>query len=416
MDGPALRILHVTPYYAEAWAYGGIPRVVTALARGQARRGHQVTVCATDVRDAAARLPAPAAQARRRPWPPRSGADGVALRVFPNLSNRLAYRLQLFLPLGLGAYLRTAGPGLDVAHLHGCHHVPGAIAARRLRRAGIPYVLAPHGTAPRLERRRRAKWVFDHTVGRGVLAGAARVLALSAAERRQLRGLGVAETALRIVPGVLDTDELDAPRDPDAFRARHGLGRAPVILFLGKLTPRKRVDDLVHAVARLSSPEVRLVVAGNDLGAEPALRALVGKLGLDGVTRFTGLLAGPARLDALAAADVVAYPSSDEAFGLVPLEALGCGTPVVVGDDSGCGEVVGALQGGRVVPTGDVEALAAALGAILAAPEAWRRAAARGGAEARARFAPDTVCATLDDIYHDVAAGHPYPARATVAG
>jgi glycosyltransferase involved in cell wall biosynthesis len=86
---------------------------------------------------------------------------------------------------------------------------------------------------------------------------------------------------------------------------------------------------------------------------------------------------------------------------------------VVVGDDSGCGEVVGALEGGRVVPTGDVGALAAALAAILAAPEAWRRAAARGGAEARVRFAPDTVCATLDAIYHDVAVRRPCPAHAT---
>jgi D-inositol-3-phosphate glycosyltransferase len=405
MDRPALRILHVTPYYAEAWAYGGMPRVVTALARAQARRGHEVTVCATDVRDAGTRLLAPPGPARRRAWPPRREPDGVALRIFPNLSNRLAYRLQLFLPLGLGAYLRAAGPAFDVAHLHGCHHVPGVIAARGLGRAGIPYVLTPHGTAARLERRRRAKWVFDHTVGRGVLPGAARVLALSAAERRQLRGLGVPEATLRIVPGVLDVAELDAPRDPDGFRARHGLGGARVVLFLGKLTPRKRVDDLVRAVARLGSPAVRLVIAGNDLGAGPMLRALVRRLGLDSVTRFTGLLPGAARLDALAAADVVAYPSSDEAFGLVPLEALGCGTPVVVGDDSGCGETVGTLDGGRVVRTGDVAALANALAEVLAAPGAWRPAAARGGAQVRQRYGADPVCGTLEHVYHELTGG-----------
>src|SRR6266481_4992845 len=51
-----LRILHVTPYFTDAWAYGGIPRLATSLARGLARRGHHVTVCTTDARDASSRL------------------------------------------------------------------------------------------------------------------------------------------------------------------------------------------------------------------------------------------------------------------------------------------------------------------------------------------------------------------------
>ena len=83
---PALRVLQVTPYYAEAWAYGGVPRAATALARGLARRGHKVTVCTTDAAE-------PAARARGL-----AGADGVDVRVFPNVSNALAYHLQLFLP------------------------------------------------------------------------------------------------------------------------------------------------------------------------------------------------------------------------------------------------------------------------------------------------------------------------------
>src|SRR4029078_8104636 len=143
------RVLHVAPYYEEAWAYGGIPRVVSRLARGLARRGHRVTVCTTDVCDATSRLPAER----------RGGAGGVELRVFPNLSNHLAYHWQLFTPRGLGEALREIAAELDVAHLHGCHHLPGAIAARALARAGVPYVLSPNGTAPLLERRRAAKWL-----------------------------------------------------------------------------------------------------------------------------------------------------------------------------------------------------------------------------------------------------------------
>src|SRR5205823_1674272 len=122
-----------------------------------------------------------------------------------------------------------------------------------------------------------------------------------------------------------------------AFRRRFGLPPRPaaaIVLFLGKLTPRKRVDRLVRAFAAITQSNARLVIAGNDMGAERSIRSLVQSLALDTRTTFTGLLRGRDRLEALADADVVAYPSEQEIFGLVPLEALLLHTPVVVSDDS----------------------------------------------------------------------------------
>src|SRR5262245_8580058 len=98
-----LRILHVTPYSGEAWAYGGIPRVVAALTSGLASRGHDVTICATDAGGPSTRLGA-AARAFQA-WPAVRTRDGVTLRVFPNVSNRAAYHAQLFLPIGLRRFL-----------------------------------------------------------------------------------------------------------------------------------------------------------------------------------------------------------------------------------------------------------------------------------------------------------------------
>src|SRR4051812_46661537 len=70
-----VRILHVTPYFADAWAYGGIPRLAHSLARGLARRGHEVTVCTTDACDDASRLAPPFSRM----------SDGVAVLIFPNV-------------------------------------------------------------------------------------------------------------------------------------------------------------------------------------------------------------------------------------------------------------------------------------------------------------------------------------------
>jgi glycosyltransferase involved in cell wall biosynthesis len=403
-----LRILHVTPYSAGAWAYGGIPRLVHTLTRGLARRGHHVTVCTTDACDSSRRLPKREATGTRfGAWPPSRTADNVELRVFPNLSNPLAYHLQLFLPLGFTTYLSEHAGSFDVAHLHACRNVPGAMAAYYLGRAGVPYVLSPNGTAPRIERRRFAKRVFDGLMGHRVVNGAARVVAVSAAEQRQFQTLGINPTAVRMVPNPVDLDEFAARVPRGRFRGRFKLpdaSSAPVVLFLGKLTPRKRVDVLARAFAQLDRRDARLVIAGNDMGSGSAIRALVQDLGIGARTIFTGLLRGSERLEALTDADVVVYPSENEIFGLVPLEAILAGTPVIVAGDSGCGEIINRIGGGHVAPAGDVAALARAIDLMLGALLSWRAATIPAADRIRAAYGDASVCAALEQVYGEMVA------------
>src|SRR5439155_17348838 len=207
---------------------------------------------------------------------------------------------------------------------------PGMMAAYHLRRAGVPYVLAPNGTAPRIERRQFAKRIFDALEGGRVLGGASRVLAVSEAERRQLLDLGVDGRRIRVIPNPVDLEEFAPPIAAGHFRQRFSIPAGPLIVFLGRLTPRKRLDLVIEAFARLRRSDASLVIAGNDMGAGGAARALAGALGVERRTWFTGLLQGRERLEALADADVMVYPSADEIFGLAPLESILSGTPVVV--------------------------------------------------------------------------------------
>ena len=147
----------------------------------------------------------------------------------------------------------------------------------------------------------------------------------------------------------------------------------------------------------------RLVVAGNDMGAGRGVRALVRALTLEKRARFTGLLRGGDRLEALADASVVVYPSEHEAFGLVPLEAPLAGAPVIVADDSGCGEIIAAVDGGHIVGAGAIEPLARAIDDVLADQAAWRQRAARAAYRVRERFGAPTVCSALAQLYADVA-------------
>src|SRR5688572_30331410 len=214
----SLRLLHVVPYYEQAWAYGGIPRLATAMTRGLALRGHDVSVCTTDVCDARSRV---------RVCDRGTSRSGLHVHVFPNISNRLAYHWQFFTPIGLTTHLRRSAGGFDIAHLHACRNLPAEIAARALRRSGVPYVLSPNGTAPAIERRIVAKRLFDWTAGQQTLSAPARVVAVSAAEREQLLGLGVPESRLEVLPNPIDELEFAGARDPDRFRHAHRLTAGP---------------------------------------------------------------------------------------------------------------------------------------------------------------------------------------------
>ena len=166
-------------------------------------------------------------------------------------------------------------------------------------------------------------------------------------------------------------------------------------------------------LAWLTDTAARLVIAGNDMGIGYGCRETVSRpRAFNRVTRV-GLLRGRERLEALASADVVVYPSRDEVFGLVPLEALLCGTPVIVSNDSGCGEVIGRTGGGHIVPYGDRRTLAGAIDSILRSPAIWKTRAVSAGRKARKLFAAEIVCAQFENLYTDVA--HARPRRRPVA-
>ncbi len=114
---------------------------------------------------------------------------------------------------------------------------------------------------------------------------------------------------------------------------------------------------------------------------------------------------GQERLRALAAADLVVYPSRDEVFGLVALESLLCGTPVIVGNDNGCAEIIRRVGGGSEVPPGDAGRLAAEIRSHLDALDSWRARAASAASLIRRTFDSTVVAATAEGIYREALCG-----------
>jgi len=316
-----------------------------------------------------------------------------------NLSNRLAYDHQLFLPLGARRLLGRLAAGADVVHLHGYWHLLNNLAVSAAREAGVPVVSTPNGTLLPLERKQQVKELWDSVLGRPVKEGVSRWIAVSRAELNQFARAGIDRSRVHLVYNGLELGEFEVLPERGDFRDRHGLGERPMILYLGKLTPRKGVDHLLAALARLGASDAVLVVAGNDMGVRAALERQGKELCLGDRLRFVGLLTGPERLAALADADLLVYPSTDEIFGLVPFEGLLCGTPAVVSDDCGCGQLVAQARAGELVRYGDPAGLAVAIQGLLSDPRRRSRMVARGRAFIEKHFAWPRIAQQTEAVY-----------------
>lgn len=195
-----------------------------------------------------------------------------------------------------------------------------------------------------------------------------------------------------LIPNGYDVERY-APRPEEgrAFRERYGIAPdARVVLTSAKLTRNKGHEVAIAALGRLhggGTPLVYLVCG--DGGREAELSALARSVRLPAV--FTGLLESEELIAALAAADVVVHPSLNEIFPNAVGEAMACGRPVIAADAGGTAELVGAEGAGVLVPPGDPEALAAAVGELLQDPE--RRS--RLGEAARRRIASEFPLARM---------------------
>ncbi|HUZ80315.1 MAG TPA: glycosyltransferase family 4 protein [Thermoplasmata archaeon] len=342
--GSDLRIVELTQRFPPA--IGGVERHVKDLATNLHRTGASVEVITSDLyRDrpftrlftASEPLPFPVRRHR-------------AFRGFPA-------------PHGLG----IAAPGMAwdalrlthaIVHAHAFGFFPtwAGRLAQQLR--GLPLVITPHfdgGSGSRL---------YARAVARGTLAGADRVVALTQSEAISLATLGVDRERIRVIPNGIGTEDFLPRRGP-----RPDAG--PVtILYVGRIDPeQKGLDDLLRAVALLERPEavsVRLV--GEDWGGATALRSLATGLGIDHVIIWTGAVPQDSLRREYASADLFVLPSHFEPFGIVLLEAMAAGLPVLATRVGGIPEVVADGVTGSLVPSGDPSALAHALDRLASDP------------------------------------------------
>lgn len=389
-----MNILHITPYYAPAYAFGGVVRSVEGMAEALARRGHTVTVLTTDALDQSHRYSAPLGETR----------NGVRVVRAANLSPWLRGRLNLSTPNTMKAAAAALLPAADVVHCHEFRTVENLLVTPDAYRLGKPLILSPHGTLERSTGRSRMKAAWDRLLSSAVALRFDQIIGLTAAEVESVQALWPSfgrrriPAAFSVIPNGVNPAEYAHLPGRDAFRARYSLGDGPVCLFMARLHPRKGAHLLAAAFRQADVPGARLVIAGPDEGG----RALIEPF-MDERVILTGYLGGEERLAAFAAADVFALPAVGEGLPMVVLEALAAGVPALV--SPGCYLPEVAESGAGLEVEAEVEPLAAALRVLLLDADQRQRMSAAARELVATRFTWDSVAAQLEAVYWNLT-GH----------
>ena len=378
-------------------AGGGQSVFVAELAAELGRQGHYVTVYTR--RDA----PVPSGRVRFAP--------GVSVEHVPaGPPERIAKDDLLPWMHDFGRYLeqRWAADPPDVAHAH--FWMSGLAAIQAAQPAGprrVPLVQTYHalGTVERRHQGGRdtspaSRVRLERAIGRA----ADTVIATCADETAELTAMGVPRDHVRVVPCGVDLGLFSpggGPAGPPAGRHR--------LVVPSRLVERKGVDTAIRALAHL--PDAELAVAGGPprggLGGDPEvrrLRAVARDAGVAGRVEFLGRLGRDEVPALLRSASLVLALPWYEPFGMVPLEAMACGVPVVASAVGGHLDTVVDGLTGTLVPPRDPDAAAGAVRALLDDPAKRAAMGTAGGDRARGRYSWARVAADTAEVYRHAAA------------
>ncbi len=266
------------------------------------------------------------------------------------------------------SHVRSARPDADL--LNPQTPLAGLVARMAKRRFNIPYVVTVHifGSDPAHAGSRLNALAYSY-VERLVFSDAASIIPtgrrLGAALAQRYEGIGS-----KICVITAAADGVKETRRREVTRARLGVGcEAPLLLFLGRIVEENGIEDLMTAFARVCETRASacLVIAGTG-DREEHVRSRIRSLGMggaDGAIRLIGAVRGQEKLDLLAAADLMVRTSTHEVFPEAYLEALSVGTPVAATPVGDTPELAEESQAIELLPLGDPEGQAAALGALL---------------------------------------------------
>ena len=380
-----MKVLQVVPFFTPA--RGGSVIVPYYLSKELSKRGYEVTIITTDFEF-------------DEEYAKTVQKEGVKVMAFKCVAN-----IGLFLiSPSMKKWLKIEIKKFDVIHLHNFRSYQNVAIHHYAKKYGIPYVLQAHGSVLRIIEKQKLKKIYDIFWGYKILKDASRLIAVSNIEAEQYKQFGTGENKIDVISNGIDIESFKNLPECKQFKKKYHIREKYLILFLGRVHKIKGIDFLIKSFSKLTKEinDAVLVIAGPDDGYEREAKVLAKNLGLHDKVKFTGSIDGKDKLSAYVDADILVYPSTFEIFGLVPFEAIMCGTPVIVTDDCGCGELIKEAKTGYLVHYGDVEGLKDKILEAFGHPEDCKRMVESGKKYIVKNLSWDNVAKQMTRVYGDV--------------
>lgn len=314
-------------------------------------------------------------------------------------------------------FMQEYAPQYALSHAN--FFMSGMVARSLKKVAGLPFVITFHALG-RVRRREQgdADTFPDERIDieEWLIRDADCVIAECAQDETDIRSLYLNEpNALSVIPCGVDPIEFRPERD--TARAKLGMPSDEfIVLQLGRMVPRKGIDNVIRAMARLHDYhrlKARLLVVGGDVG-DPGkifeirrLALLAHTLGIESQVQFTGGQPRSVLRTYYSAADVFVTTPWYEPFGITPLEAMACATPVIGSAVGGIKSTLIEGETGFLVPPDAPEVLADRLVQLYQDPALARRLGRNGLRRARQHFSWDQVATQMMQVYQSVHRNRP---------
>lgn len=287
----------------------------------------------------------------------------------------------------------------DILESYGFWYQAADTSARYAKKHKIPFIFHPIYYENAV--RRKPIWqLYKNTIGKATFKAADVVVVLSEFEKKLIEQSNMPVKRFEIVPPGVDM-ELYAKTAENPFSVRNISGT--ILLAVSRIAQSKGIQDIIRAIpdVKKSVPDIQLAVVGEDFGYRSSLKKLANELGVQESIHFLGKLSDVELLGAYQHAAAFVHASHYEAFGIVLIEAMAAGTPVVARNDSAIPYVVPNNQASLLFDTHDD--LVQSILAICSNKDLAKRFGEHGKEHVQKNFTWDTSIKKLIDIYEELA-------------
>lgn len=389
-----LKVLHVIPYYYPAFNFGGPVTLVHYLNRALVKKGIDVTVFTTniDIED----------QVENNS---EVIVDGVRVIYFKQKSYlRFLSRSGWNFSFDLIDSLRKRLNQFDVVHISEVWSFSAAFASYYSIKFKKPYIVTPRGSLYPYTFKKKIwkKLPYYHFVTKKILKNASFIQYVTEDEKAQSHSFLKLKNKPVVIPSGIDFAEFSALPERDELKNKFPfLKGKKVILFLSRIIWIKGLDILIDSFKELvkTRNDLHLLIVGNDSGDsyKEVVKGWIKESGIENMVTFAGLLKGKDKLMAYAGSDIFVLPSYSENFGMVVIEAMACGVPVIISDKVGLSKNVKKYDAGIVI-NNKAENITEALKKLLDNSE-LRKAFSEKGKKFAQYYNIDNVADMMINVY-----------------